>query len=165
VTLHWADFALMMAFIVAGCGASYLLLSARLRRILAESHREMDRRVTALTEAIAMRATDSSEGASVTDSQTTSEIGEAAAGPREFAEAQANVPEAALRRAPAEPEDAEISPETRVAIAAAVIAAFGNHAQVRSARRVPSSDVVSPWTQQGRVIVQSSHNLRTRERG
>ena len=157
MTLHWADFALMMAFIVAGCGASYLLLSARLRRKLAENHREIDRRVAALTEAIAMGVP---EGAHVTDAQTAPEIDEATAGLAGFAAAQAVV-----REAPAEPEDADISPETRAVIAAAVIGAFGNHAQVRSARRVPSSDVVSPWTQQGRVIVQSSHNLRTRERG
>ena len=49
----------------------------------------------------------------------------------------------------------------QAAIAAAAIAALGNHARVWSARTIPSSDVVSPWTQQGRVIVQSSHNLRT----
>jgi hypothetical protein len=57
---------------------------------------------------------------------------------------------------------APIPPEINVAIAAAAIAVLGKHARVRSARRVPSSDAVSPYTQQGRVIVQSSHNLRAR---
>jgi hypothetical protein len=61
-------------------------------------------------------------------------------------------------------EDEEIAPEIQAAIAAAAMATLGNHARVRAARRVPSRDVVSPWTQQGRVIVQSSHNLRTRGR-
>jgi hypothetical protein len=164
VTLHWADIVLMVAIVVAGCGASYLLALARLRRILAENHREIDRRVAALTEAIAMRVPGSSETVPATDALAATEI-EVEAGFAEFAEAQAQVHEAALHPLTADQEDGEIPPEIKAAIAAAAIAAFGNHARVRSARRVPSSDVVSPWTQQGRVIVQSSHNLRTKGRG
>jgi hypothetical protein len=157
VTLHWADLALMVAIIVAGCGTTYFLLSARLRRILAENHREIDRRVAALTEAIAMRARDSSEDTPATDALEATEIEfEAAASISGFAEASV------LPAVTAEQEDAEVSPEIKAAIAAAAIAVFRNHARVHSARRVPSSDVVSPWTQQGRMIVQSSHNLRTR---
>jgi len=59
----------------------------------------------------------------------------------------------------------EVAPEIQVAIAAAAVALLGKSARIRAARRVPSQDVVSPWTQQGRVIVQSSHNLRSTERG
>ena len=163
MTLHWADLVLMVAIIVAGCGAGYFLALARLRRILAENHREIDRRVAALTEAIAMRAPDSSQGAPATDALAATEIQiESDAGPADFAETRADEREAALRPVTADQEVGEIAPEIKVAIAAAVISVFGNHARVRSARRVPSSDVVSPWTQQGRVIVQSSHNLRTR---
>lgn len=163
MTLHWADLALVMAIVVGGCGAGYFLVSARLRRILAENHREIDRRVAALTEAIAMRAPDSSEGTDATDALAATEIQiESDGGPAAFAEGQADQRVTFLDPMTAEPEDAEVSPEIQVAIAAAAIAAFGNHARVHSARRVPSSDVVSPWTQQGRMIVQSSHNLRTR---
>lgn len=74
------------------------------------------------------------------------------------------LPQMEARTEPGASESEEVAPEIQAAIAAATIAIFGNHARVRAARRVPSQDVVSPWTQQGRVIVQASHNLRTRGR-
>jgi hypothetical protein len=52
-----------------------------------------------------------------------------------------------------------IEPEMQAAIAAAAIAAVGPKAQVRSARMVKSPDT-NAWSQQGRVLVQSSHNPR-----
>lgn len=57
-------------------------------------------------------------------------------------------------------EEEKIAPEIRVAIAAAAIAVLGRNARVRSAKAV--RDHVSPWTQQGRAIVQASHNLRSK---
>ena len=154
MTLHWADLALMAAIVIAGCGATYFLALARLRRVWTETHREMDRRLAALTEAIAMGAPASSNTAG-TEALTANEI-----------EPEVSAGMAARRESvSAEPvvhEDAEVPTEIKAAIAAAAMAALGNHARVVSARRVPSSDVVSPWTQQGRMIVQSSHNLRTR---
>jgi hypothetical protein len=53
-----------------------------------------------------------------------------------------------------------IEPEIQAAIAAAAIAAAGPNARVRLATLVKSRDKASPWSQQGRVLVQSSHNLR-----
>jgi hypothetical protein len=55
---------------------------------------------------------------------------------------------------------AAIDPEIQAVIAAAAIAAAGPNARVRSATLVKSRDKASPWSQQGRVLVQSSHNLR-----
>lgn len=58
----------------------------------------------------------------------------------------------------------EPKPETLAVITAAATAFLGRAAHVRSARLIPrAADSVSPWSQQGRFIVQSSHNLRTRE--
>ena len=52
-------------------------------------------------------------------------------------------------------EASEIEPEIRAVIAAAASAALGPNATVKSTKAVPS-----PWTQQGRVLVQGGHNLR-----
>jgi len=49
----------------------------------------------------------------------------------------------------------EVAPEIHAAIAAAAVAAVGPNAVVNSVKAVPS-----PWTQQGRVLVQGGHNLR-----
>ena len=158
MTLNWADFALVMVIVVAGCGAGYFLLFGRLRRMLKENQREVEHHLAALTEAIRAHAPVSPESA--TDALTAAEMESEAAVVRAFAAPKSGDSRAAERTQTLQQQE-EIAPEIRAAIAATAIAALGNHASVRSARSVPSSDVVSPWTQQGRMIVQSSHNLRT----
>ena len=56
--------------------------------------------------------------------------------------------------------DAAIAPEIRAAIAAAAVVAVGPNARVRSMRQSKAHDDASAWSQQGRVLVQSSHNAR-----
>jgi len=156
LTLHWPDLALVAAIVIAGCGASYFLLTGMLRRILAENRRDMERRLTALTESIAMQ----DPAPTATEALSATEMEAEPAGAGEVSQPDADAPASGERFI--RQEEDEIPAEIQVAIAAAAIAVLGNHARVRSARRIPSSNVVSPWTQQGRVIVQSSHNLRTR---
>lgn len=62
--------------------------------------------------------------------------------------------------APAEEAIQSIEPEIQAAIAAAAAVAVGPHARVRSATFVKPLEDASPWSQQGRVLVQTSHNLR-----
>jgi hypothetical protein len=59
-------------------------------------------------------------------------------------------------------EKDEVPAEMKAVIAAAAVAALGPKARVVSARAARPDDVVSPWSQQGRVSVQASHNLRVR---
>lgn len=156
MTLHWADLAFVVAIVIAGGATIYLLLVGKLRRMLAQDRRDIEHRLTALTEAIRQGVPVSAEGIAATEVLDLSDI-----------EANSHVvpapvvPPIGVKAADNSEEREEVPSEIRVAIAAAAIAALGNHARVRSARRIPSTDVVSPWTQQGRVIVQSSHNLRT----
>jgi methylmalonyl-CoA carboxyltransferase large subunit len=57
----------------------------------------------------------------------------------------------------------KVTPEILVVIAAAVTAFLGKKVRIRSAKMLQSPyEVVNPWTQQGRVFVQASHNLRSR---
>jgi len=57
--------------------------------------------------------------------------------------------------------DEEITAETMLVIAAAVTAFLGKKVRILSAKRLESPrQGMSPWSQQGRVFVQASHNLR-----
>ena len=52
-------------------------------------------------------------------------------------------------------------PEIVAALTAAATAYVGKKARIRSAALMPADENgVDPWAQQGRVIVQTSHNLR-----
>lgn len=66
--------------------------------------------------------------------------------------------------APSQPEtqpETTINAEILVVIAAAVTAFLGKKVQIRSAKMLQSPyEIVNPWAQQGRVIVQASHFLR-----
>lgn len=165
--LHWTDIALVVGIVAAGSAIIYFLLLRRLERILAASHREMEHRLAALTEAINRNEPDSDEAVPATDALGADEMEVTLSAEGQGASSSTSdelraAVEAGSHEQQVGHEDGNIPADIQVAITAAAIAAFGNHARVRSARQVPSSDVVSPWTQQGRVIVQSSHNLRTR---
>ena len=160
MTLSWADLALMALMLAAGCAASYWLAMRKVRQAIAETQREMDRRLSALTEALTMHEAGEEEGSASTDALDAAEI-EAETAP--VLEGRP-LPRIEIRREAAQDEREEIAPEIKAAIAAAAVAVLGNHARVREARRFPLQDGLSPWTQQGRVIVQSSHNLRARGR-
>jgi hypothetical protein len=70
---------------------------------------------------------------------------------------------AAAAKEAAHRETREVTPETLVVIAAAVTAFLGKKVRIRSAKMLQSPyEVVNPWTQQGRVYVQASHNVRSR---
>jgi len=160
LTFSWADLAGIAAIVIAACAGSFLLVVRNLRRKMAENHREMERRLQALTEALSAREHGETEGVSPTDARDGKEIEPEL---RPLVQGRP-LPRLEIEGQPAARQNDEIAPQIQAAIAAAAIALLGNHARVRAARRVPSQDVVSPWTQQGRVIVQSSHNLRVRGR-
>jgi hypothetical protein len=140
--------ALTLAIVVAGCVASYFLLLRKLQQTVSQRQREMERRLSSLTEVITLLEARLAEPGSSTD----------ALGEREIRSGVV----ADVAEKPAETETQAIAPEIQVVIAAAAVALLGRSARVRSARIITSHDVVSPWSQQGRVSVQSSHNLRSR---
>ena len=148
MTFHWVDLALTLVIVVAGCATSYFLLLRKIRQSDVEGWREMDLRLSALTEVI------TSLEARVAEIGVSSN----ANGMREGkTESVADVAEQPVLQ-----ESEEIAPEIRVAIAAAAVAVLGQNARVRSANEITSREAVSPWSQQGRVSVQASHNLRAR---
>jgi hypothetical protein len=148
VTLHWNDLAFIVAIVGSGGTAGYFLLMRAVRRAVIDRQRELERRVTMLAEMVqGMELRLDEQGLS-----------------SELAAAQNAAPESIRAAADsADPkEDSKVPAEMRVAIAAAAVAVLGRNARVLSARAVRPDDVVSPWSQQGRVSVQASHNLRSR---
>lgn len=60
------------------------------------------------------------------------------------------------------PTKEEITPEILAVISAAVAQFLGAGARIRSTRVLATPGGMNPWAQQGRVIIQASHNLGVR---
>ena len=88
------------------------------------------------------------------------------AAPRPVAAPKVAAPAAAAqpnKESNKEPNKAEVTPEILVVLAAAVTAFLGKEVRIRSAKMLQSPyEVVNPWSQLGRVVVQASHNLHIR---
>lgn len=147
MTLHWTDLALILAIVGSGGTAGYFLLVRTLRQTVLDRQRELERRVAMLVEVV--RSMELRLGEQGPSSEST--------------EAHDAEPEIIRSADPADrQENSEIPAEMQVAIVAAAVAVLGPKARVLSARAARPDDFVSPWSQQGRVSVQASHNLRLR---
>ena len=60
------------------------------------------------------------------------------------------------------PQDEGVTPEILAVIGAAVAQFLGASFRIRSARMLSVESGMNPWAQQGRVIIQASHNLGLR---
>jgi hypothetical protein len=140
VTLNGPDLIAIAVLIAAGLAGCYALFMRKLRAMLADRRMEIADQIGALDNAIRALET-------------------------RLAERQLQTPLEQILTAPsseildevdqAGPE--EIAPEIQAAIAAAAVATVGPNAVVQSVK-----SATSPWTQQGRVLVQGGHNLRVR---
>lgn len=139
MTMHWADLILMLMFVGAGCASSYLLLLRKIRRIVTERDLKIADQVGALDDAI--RAIETR----LTEHHAATELIEAAQLSSLKDESRDEV------------ESEVIAPDIQAVIAAAAVAALGQDIHIRSMKPATSS-----WSQQGRVLVQGSHNARAR---
>jgi uncharacterized protein len=151
--LHWTDWAVMTVIAGAGCAAIYAGLHAGLtramRRAMQERQRDMERQLNAMATTVkALQA-------------RMAELSRLQA-------ARGQEAEVAVIATPAETagqaKQAQTKPEIVAALTAAATAFLGKKARVRSAQLLPNAqqDGAGAWAQQGRVIVQTSHNLRQR---
>jgi hypothetical protein len=112
-----------------------------MRRALTEKQRESDRQWSAMAATVrALQARVAELGGTETEQ---SESGVSAGVTK------------AMRR-PGSPE-----PETIAVLTAAATAFLGQNARIRSAQAIPQSGA-GTWAQQGRTVVQTSHNPRSR---
>jgi FtsZ-binding cell division protein ZapB len=142
VKVHWSDAGMAATLVAAGCVAIYAGLSRAFRRAVAERQQTMERRLDALTMTV-----------KALQLQVAELAGREPALPGEIDA----VTGAAENMAD---ESQQVKPETLAVITAAATAFLGKKARIRVAHAEPASDAAGAWAQQGRVIVQTSHNLR-----
>jgi hypothetical protein len=146
VALSLADFVVMIVLVGIGCAVSYVGLWLILRQVLAERQQATESQLSALAGALKALEAKVAERSQPT----------AVASAVETEAAPAAVKPLVDRK------DEEVTPETLVMIAAAVTAYLGKKVRIRSAKLLPPSQVVNPWVQRGRTLVQSSHHPRLR---
>lgn len=144
MTLLGMDLVVMLGVVVVGVAVSYWLLLSRLKEMLTERQLKLADQLGALDDAIRALETRLTEHQAQTVSLGQSQTGDSAAEKVDNSSDEFG-------------ESGEIAPEIQAAIAAATVATLGPNAAVQSVKPVPS-----PWSQQGRVMVQSGHNLRVR---
>ena len=135
--LHWVDLTLISALVASSLAIAGMALLRKLRQTVASHKREvadLQESVQALESRLVQLSSN--------------------------AEPQSESATAALE--PAQPEKETISSEIQAVITAAAVALFGQKVRLRSTRLLSSQDGASSWSQQGRVIVQTSHNLRSK---
>ncbi len=149
----------MAVLVASGCMLTYLFLRSSLRRSLDKKQRETDRRLeslAAILRSIEARLEEQGEVASM----------QAAAAPEFTMEAEqgfTSAPSPAIEEEPVRRQSSELSPETMAMLTEAVAAFLGKKVRILSAKLLESpNEVVNAWSQQGRVFVQASHNLRSR---
>lgn len=159
MTFKWADLAGIAALIAGGFAISYALLRHRLQQALAEQQQATARQFSALAATIRTLENKVAE---------LSEIPELRASiASEFKMADAphiqDAPGPVAVEQDGDLEGEEVPAEMMPVLAAAVTAFLGRRVRILSARKLQSPrQGMSPWSQQGRVFVQASHNLRAR---
>jgi hypothetical protein len=149
VTLHWTDIAVVVAVILTGCGVTFVALQRLIQRDVLREQAEIRKKLLALSDAVrALEVRLAGPSDSSVAASTTPEF-----------QADLDGPAMATQ---VELFQEEIAPEIMAAITAATAAFVGRDARIRSVRSLPPHQLVSPWSQQGRVVVQASHNLRAR---
>ncbi len=137
--------------VAVGCGLTYVGLQRDFQRTLAELRTETERQLNALTSTLKTLETRVAELSKTPSIQPVT------------VSATAPVAKAEAAKAAVDRKQEEVSPEIMVVIAAAVTAFLGKKVRIRSAKTLQSPyEIVNPWSQQGRVFVQASHNLRSR---
>ncbi len=144
--LHGTDWAVMTVMAGVGCVAIYAGLERILRRALREREREMERQLHAMATMVKALQARVAELSRVQ--------------PERVAASEVAVIAASAKTA-REPKPSQTKPEIVAALTAAATAFLGKKARVRSAQPLADpQDSAGAWAQQGRVIVQTSHNLR-----
>jgi len=142
---------IVAALAVVACCAALLSLRRKTERF-AELQKSSEQQIRQLTTAV--RALEA----------RLAELAKAPAPSAPKAASVAAAPFASPVTAPAtRKKEEEITPELLVLMASAVTVFLGKTVRIRSAKRLQSPyEIVNPWSQQGRVFVQASHNLRSR---
>lgn len=139
--MHWSELILMLIFAGAACAGGYLLLLCRVRRMVTERDLKIADQIASLDDAIRALETRLAEHHAAT----------------ELIEAAQLVADSDPKDEGEDEKQEEVAPDIQALIAAAAVATLGQDVHIRSIKPATSS-----WSQQGRVMVQGSHNARAR---
>ncbi len=139
--MYW----LIAALVIAGSIAVFI----RSRRVLEQKSAELQRQIDSLSAHIRTLEQTAEARTAVAESMKTERLAEMA------------VPSVAAQTHAHE----EITPETLATITETVTALLGRKVHVRSVKLLPAADAIAnPWAQQGRAVIQASHNFSQRRR-
>ena len=154
MAVNGAELMIAVVLVVAGCGLTYLVLQRKFGRAVSELQRLTERQLNGLIGTVKTLETRVAELSQSPAMRPAVQVPAAAA--------KLEVP-SPVAQDTVPPQEEEVSPEMLVVIAAAVTAFLGKKVRIRSAKMLQSPyEIVNPWSQQGRVRVQASHNLRSR---
>lgn len=146
--VHWTNLGITTLLVGAGCAAISAVLARILRRAISERQRNTERQLHELASMVKTLQTRVAELAASHPAWP------------EFVDA------AAMSNHGVNPSSAgseQIKPETLAAITAAATAFLGKMPRLGSVQSMSAAqDGAGAWAQQGRVIVQTSHNLPPR---
>ena len=151
MALRLADLAVIAVLVAIAAALSYAGLRRALRRTVFEQQQATERRLNEF--ALQFKAMNA----------RVEELGRGALFEPPAAPALAIEAAAAGEQKSVEPEEEQVTPEIMAVIGAAAAAFLGKKVRVLSAKLLETPpEATSPWSQQGRVFVQASHNLRAR---
>jgi len=143
--------------VLAGWVVMFITARRMLKRTIEDFRREMDERVNSLLLSIK---------AAQAQAEETRKASVAAATPAQPLAKPQSTPVAVPGSQPvshAVEEPQEVPSDVLLVIAAAVTAFLGKKVRVRSSKMLQTPyEIVNPWVQQGRVVIQASHNLGPR---
>ena len=158
--LDVANVVTIVALIVASFLISYLAAQHSLKQANADARAQLELRMEGFTSAIA-----EVEHRVAELSHTVAALSAAAARSRRAAATiapAATLATGAVSQPPAKSSE-ETPAEILIVISAAVTLFLGKKVRIRSAKMLQSPyEIVNPWAQQGRVIVQASHSPQLR---
>ena len=163
MALNLADLLIAAVLVAVGCVVTYVSMLGAIKRAVADSQLATERHLNALTNSL-KTLEQRVAGLNPRPSQATviPPVAVPVSVPVSVPVATTGATDTAAREA-VPPQHEEITPEMLVVIAAAVTTFLGKKVRIRSAKMLQSPyEIVNPWSQQGRVFVQASHNLRSR---
>ena len=151
MAMNWMGWAALAVFLVAAWAASCAFMLRATRRTVAHQQLDAERKLTAL--ALAVKAVQ----VKVAELSEAREPGAIIA--TEFdLEAAPSARDESPRL-----QEQEVTAEIMAVIVAAATAFLGKKVRILSAKLLESpQEAVNAWSQQGRMFVQASHNLRSR---
>ena len=140
MTINWTDLFLILALVGAGCTVIFLLLLRKTRQLINDRHLRIADQLVALDDAIRAIETRLAERHAPELTPAKHSMADSTAQDQQRAE-----------------ESETVATDIQAVIAASAVAALGRDIHIRSMKPATSS-----WSQQGRVVVQGSHNARAR---